>query len=307
MTALVVLENCQLFETVTVPKEAVGTEGSSAYLRIGEQLSVLDLLYCLMLRSANDAAVALAYHTAGSVEAFAGLMNEKAKALDLSNCHFENPHGLDSQNHYISAKDMAALAAYCLNNPLFCKIVSTKSITIGNGENARLLTNHNRLLQTLPGCIGVKTGYTIRSGRCLVSACEKEETVLVCVTFNCRPDWQTHTDLYAYGFSVCKRVSFAGFSKDLAVAGRDAPLHVSSEGYSMLIAPQDTLSFVPICPHLLFAPIEAGQQIGRVEVRLDGTVIDVLPITAREEAAAPPSPGFLSKLLSFVFSLLGGK
>jgi hypothetical protein len=127
------------------------------------------------------------------------------------------------------------------------------------------------------------------------------------VTFNCRPDWQTHTDLYAYGFSVCKRVSFAGFSKDLAVADRDAPLHVSSEGYSMLIAPQDTLSFVPICPHLLFAPIEAGQQIGRVEVRLNGTVIDVLPITAREEAAAPPSPGFLSKLLSFVFSLLGGK
>ena len=303
MTAILVLESCDPNQWVSVPREAVGTEGSSAYLRTGERLRVLDLLYCLMLRSANDAAVALAIHVSGSVEEFARLMNNKAKSLGLSNSHFENPHGLDHQNHYTSAEDMARLAAYCLKNPLFCSIVKTPSITVGEGENLRFLTNHNRLLGTLEGCIGIKTGYTIRSGRCLVSACQRDDTLLICVTFNCGPDWQTHTDLYSYGFSQCKRINFDGFSCDLPVAGGNLTVHVSSEKYSQLISPQDHLTFVTCCPHLLFAPISAGQRIGKVEVRLNGTIIDVIPITAREEVARPPSPGFLSKLLSFVLSL----
>lgn len=307
MTAIIVIENCAPDEIVTIPKESVGTEGSSAYLRCGEQLTVLDLLYCLMLRSANDAAVALAFHTAGTVEDFVKMMNDKAKALGLSNSHFENPHGLDHSNHYMSAFDLGTLSAYCLDNSLFCSIVSTKSISVGMGENQRQLTNHNKLLFSLTGCIGVKTGYTIRSGRCLVTACKKNDTVLICVTINCRPDWNTHTALYDYGFSLVKRTVFDGFDGDLAVAGSNLTVHVSSDRYSLLSVPEDRVEFAIVCPHLLFAPITTGAQVGQVRVLLNGNVIDVLPILAREDISLPPAPGLLSKIFSFLLSIFQKK
>lgn len=303
MTALIVIERCHPEETVTIKKQAVGTGGSSAYLRAGEQLTVLDLLYCLMLRSANDAAVALALHTAGSIDGFARLMNEKAEALGMNNSHFVNPHGLDEEQHYASAADLATLTAHALENELFARIVSTRSMTVGEGENARSLTNHNRLLSSLDGCIGVKTGYTIRSGRCLVSACKRGETVLICVTINCRPDWDCHSDLYEYGFSTVKRTVFEGYRADLPVAGSTLRVHVASENYSLLTSPEGRLSFVPLCPSFLFPPLSCGQKVGQINVVLNGNVIDVIPITAREEVASPPRPGLFSRIVSFILSL----
>ncbi|MBQ8911659.1 MAG: hypothetical protein IJY89_03725, partial [Clostridia bacterium] len=152
-------------------------------------------------------------------------------------------------------------------------------------------------------CIGVKTGYTIRSGRCLVSACKRDETTLICVTLNCRPDWDCHSDLYAYGFSLIQRQVFDGFAADLPIAGSNLKLHVASSGYSMLISPNDSLTFSPVCPHFLFAPVSCGDTVGSVQVILNGNVIDVIPITARDSAATPPSPGLFSRILSFILSL----
>ena len=153
MTALIVCERCNVLDRMRIPKEAVGIEGSSMYLREGEILTIQELLYGLMLRSGNDAAVALAIYCGGTVEGFAELMNDKAHQLGLSNTHFVNPNGLDSPGHFSTARDMAKLAAYAMKNPIFARTVSTKNVTVG----ARSLQNHNKLLWQLEGADGVKT------------------------------------------------------------------------------------------------------------------------------------------------------
>ena len=209
MTALVALESgLELEKIYKIPKEAVGIEGSSIYLKEGEELSLSDLLYALMLESANDAAVALAIITYGSIDAFVEKMNEKAASLSLNNTHFENPHGLDSELHYSSASDMAALARYALKNELFAKIVSTKSHKI-SGENClpRTLVNHNKLLKIYEGASGVKTGFTRKTGRCLVSSCTRDGVSLIAVTLNAPNDWQDHKQLFDYGFSLYEAVN----------------------------------------------------------------------------------------------------
>ena len=170
MTALVICEAGDLDRTVVIPPDAVGIEGSSMYLKAGETLSVRELLYGLMLRSGNDAAVALALADSGSISAFAMWMNEKAAVLGLKNTHYANPHGLDSEENYSTALDLARLTRFALQNPDFAQLVSTKSVTIGD----RVLTNHNKLLWQYSGAIGVKTGYTRTAGRILVGAAERD-------------------------------------------------------------------------------------------------------------------------------------
>lgn len=197
MTAVVVLEHCAPKKIVTVPPEATGVEGSSIYLREGEQISVRELLYGMLLHSGNDAAVALALACSGSVAEFAALMNLKAQQLRMMNTHFENPNGLDGESHYSTARDLAILTKYALKNETFAEIVRTRSIRIGE----RCLTNHNRLLWTLEGALGVKTGYTRAAGRILVSAAERNGRRLIAVTINDGNDWNDHHALYDYGFS----------------------------------------------------------------------------------------------------------
>ena len=179
LTALVVLERMPLELEFTVPDCAVGVEGSSIYLRRGEKVSVGDMLYGLMLRSGNDAAVALAVATAGSVERFAAMMNERARRAGAVNSNFVNPHGLHDDEHYTTARDLALITAEAYRHPEFARIAATKKVTTGEGENARKVTtgegenarvmyNKNKLLSSLEGANGVKTGYTTRSGKCLV-------------------------------------------------------------------------------------------------------------------------------------------
>ncbi|MBQ4369459.1 MAG: D-alanyl-D-alanine carboxypeptidase, partial [Oscillospiraceae bacterium] len=169
VTALVVVERCELAEKVTVPREAANVEGSSMYLKEGEELTVLELLYGMLLESGNDAAAALAYHVAGSIEGFAALMNEKASQLGADNSSFKNPHGLDAPDHCSCARDMAIIAAEFMKNKTLSDICSTLSASVA-GRN---LTNHNKLLTLYPGAIGLKTGYTKSAGRTLVSCAEK--------------------------------------------------------------------------------------------------------------------------------------
>ncbi len=190
VTAITVIQNCDnLDEVITVHNKSIGIEGTSIYLRKDEQISVRDLLYGLMLRSGNDSAVALAYHVGGTEDNFVNMMNELCASVGAKNTHFANPHGLDEPEHYTTAYDLALVTAYALNNPIFAEIVATKHHTIPatNLSDTRYLANKNRLLNSLDGCVGVKTGFTSRAGRCLVSAIKRNGIVLVCVVLNCGP------------------------------------------------------------------------------------------------------------------------
>lgn len=191
MTALVVLEHCDLNETVTVRPEHM-VEGSSMYLQAGDELTVESLLYGLLLCSGNDAALALADHCGHGVERFVGWMNEKAAEWGMTGTSFANPNGLDAEGHFSTARDMAVLASYAAGNPTFVRICSTTTANIGG----RTMNNHNRLLRTVDGCIGMKTGYTKAAGRTLVTCAQRNGYRLVAVTLQDGNDWADHAALY---------------------------------------------------------------------------------------------------------------
>ena len=187
-TAITVLENVtDVNEIVTVNPKAIGIEGTSIYLQKGEKLSVLDLLYGVMLRSGNDASTALALHVSKSVDEFGELMNQTARKAGAMNTNFKNPHGLDEEGHYTTALDLARITAYAMHNEIFAKIVSTKEIRIPGVDYPRILHNKNRLLRSLDGCVGVKTGFTSKAGRCFVGAREEAGMTVICVVLNCGP------------------------------------------------------------------------------------------------------------------------
>lgn len=181
MTAIVVLENISLDHTVEVSKKAAGTGGSRLGLKTGDKLTIRDLLYGLMLRSGNDAAVCLAESVAGSIPEFSNLMNQKAQELGLLNSHFESPHGLDSDEHYTTAYELALLSNYALKNTTFLQIVGTKNYTITINGSPKNLSNTNELLGNLNGVYGIKTGFTNGANRCLVTACKRGDMDIICV------------------------------------------------------------------------------------------------------------------------------
>lgn len=181
MTAMVVLENSSLDTTVEASKKAAGTGGSRLGLKTGDKITIRDLMYGLMLCSGNDAAVCLAESVGGSVEGFAGLMNAKAQELGLSNSHFESPHGLDSDQHYTTAYELALLSDYALKNPTFLTIVGTKNYTVTINGTPKTLSNTNELLGNLEGVYGIKTGFTNGANRCLVTACKRDNMDIICV------------------------------------------------------------------------------------------------------------------------------
>lgn len=181
MTAIIVLENCDLTETVEFSKEAATVRGSCLEVSTGTKMSMQDVLYGLMMRSGNDCAVAISEHISGSVENFAELMNNKAKELNLSHTHFVTPHGLDDENHYTTAYELAILTDYALKNEKFKEIVNTKTTTISVNDTPRTISNTNELLGNLEGVYGVKTGFTFNAGRCLVSSCNRNGMDIIVV------------------------------------------------------------------------------------------------------------------------------
>ena len=200
LSALVILEEEDLDEIVTVPKEAEGTEGSSVYLKAGEQITVRDLLYGLMLRSGNDCAVTLAIHHSGSVQNFARAMNEKALSLGAEHSHFANPHGLPDDDHYTTARDLALISAAAMQNDTFCEIVSTKFY------EPKKWQNKNKMLWNFEGALGVKTGFTVRAGRCLVSAAERDGMRVVSVVLNSPQMFERSEELLENAFSAYRLV-----------------------------------------------------------------------------------------------------
>ncbi len=279
MTALVICEQCNVLDRVRIPKEAVGIEGSSMYLKEGEILTVQELLYGLMLQSGNDAAVALAIYCGGTVEGFAGLMNDKAHKLGLSDTHFENPNGLDSPHHYSTARDLAVLSAYAMENPIFAKTVSTKTVRAGE----RTLRNHNKLLWRLEGADGVKTGFTKAAGRILVSSAVRQDRRLVAVTINAPNDWQDHCDLMEIGFrdySVRKLLSKGSVVGRVEIAGGESGgvSLIADDDCYYAMAEGEQHKTVYTGPGFVYAPVVKGASAGSVHICLGEKTIGVVPV-----------------------------
>lgn len=271
MTALVVLEQAQPEDEVEIKAAYTLTEGSSMYLQAGEVYTVRELLYGLLLHSGNDAATALACHIAGSEAEFAVLMNEKAAALGLENSSFENPHGLDGEKHYSSARDMAKLSAAFLDVPLLAEIASTKEITVAG----RRFVNHNKLLWNCPGAIGLKTGYTQAAGRTLVSACQREGMTLICVTLCDGDDWNDHIRLYDWGFANFARreVVRAGeaFGGLPLIAGTAETVGLrAKESFSLILEKGAEPEIQVQLPKFAYAPVSAGEKAGEAVITAGG-------------------------------------
>jgi len=288
MTALVAIENCDISKTVSVSPDAVGIEGSSIYLYEGEKLKMEDLLYAMLLESANDAAAAIAIEVGGSIEAFAEMMNEKAAELGLENTHFTNPHGLDDAEHYTTAEELAKIALSAMENETFREIVSTykKTIPLNETEGVRLLINHNKLLKSYDGCVGVKTGYTKKSGRCLVSAAIRDGVELICVTLDAPDDWQDHSSLFDYGFSLyeSRLLCSAGEFKYIqsVVGGNEDYVILTNTDEVRVTLPKgsgETKCTVELS-RFSYAPIQKGDCMGRLVYRIDGETVAEVPVIA---------------------------
>lgn len=289
MTALVVCEQCNVLDRMKIPQEAVGIEGSSMYLQAGEVLTVQELLYGLMLRSGNDAAVALAIYCGGTVEGFAELMNDKARSLGMTQTHFVNPNGLDAPGHYSTARDLAILASYAMDNPIFYKTVSTKNITIGN----RVIRNHNKLLWLVDGADGVKTGYTKAAGRILVSSASRNGRRLICVTINAPDDWNDHAALLENGFAEyeIQRIVSAGELVDtVEIAGGQAGYAqlLAAEDFDYAMAENETAELVLSGPGFVYAPVAEGAEAGFVHICIEGKSVGKVPLIYGETVEQIP-------------------
>lgn len=296
MTALVALESAGMDDEVVVSPEAAGVEGSSIYLVAGERQTMGNLLYALLLESANDAAAAIAIHVAGSVSAFADKMNARAAEMGLTDTHFENPHGLSDDNHYTTAIDLARITAEAMRNPIFREIVSTKHkiIKVQNGTQVRSLSNHNRLLRSYDDCVGVKTGFTRISGRCLVSAAERNGMLEIAVTLDAPNDWQDHAALLDYGFSLYEGRILAESADERftvpLIGGEQEALSLSARNTYYAVVARGS---EPIIPHveinrLITAPVRKGQVLGCVRYTQGGKTIATVPLLAEEAVAARP-------------------
>ena len=299
MTAIIAIEEGELSDTVTVNKDAVGIEGSSIYLYEGERLTLEELLYALMLESANDAAMAIAIHVAGDIESFVMLMNDKAAELGLENTHFDNPHGLDSNGHYTTAYDLGIIAAYGMKNPDFRRIVSTYKMVIplANGDGARVLINHNKLIRNYDGAIGIKTGYTKKSGRCLVSAASKNGVELICVTISAPSDWQDHEGILDFGYSIYERRTLAAegeISLSLPVInGKDSEITLcNSLDVFSTVRQDDEIKAVIEAPRFVFAPVSKGETVGRIVYIQNGKIIGESPLVAQNSVHQTKNKGF---------------
>lgn len=269
MTALVAVESgVNLKESISVPREVVGAEGSSLYLKEGEVITLETLLYGMLLHSGNDAALAVAVCCAGSVDDFVSEMNRKASELGMSNTHFDNPNGLDGETHYSTAYDMAVLARVCLMQETLANILQTKNITL----EGRTFTNHNKLLWRYDGCVGLKTGYTQKAGRTLVSAASRNGMTLIAVTLNDGNDWEDHSALLDWGYAnynmvrVTERGTFCGTAP---ISGALIPFIpvVTGESFSYPIGKKDAMSLAIQWKEDCFsAPVIQGTVLGWLNV-----------------------------------------
>lgn len=301
MTALVTLETVGLSDKVKIPAEAAGVEGSSLYIKAGEIYTVEELLYGLMLGSANDCAVALAWYAGGkNTEVFIEKMNEKAAALGLKDTHFMNPNGLSAEGHYTTAKELALIMAAAMENEAFRQITATKRYTV----KEQTVVNHNRLLTLYPDCIGGKTGYTMAAGRCLVTVAEREGAPLICVTLGRRDDWNIHTSAYERWFAKMERVTLAekgGFSVSLPVAGGGTVQAVNADEVSVPLFEYDgSVEKRVLSAPFLYGNKAVGAVAGTVEFWYRETKIGESPLVLAEAICLPVKKElFITRIFRF--------
>lgn len=298
MTAIVALEHCRLSDVVTV-KKAHLKEGSSMYLAEGETLTVEELLYGLLLPSGNDAAECLADHCGSGKENFVAWMNEKASALGMTHTSFANPSGLDEAGHYSCALDMARLAAYAMKNPTFARIAGTKTVTAGT----RTMGNHNKLLGSFAGCIGLKTGYTSSAGRTLVTCAERDGLRLIAVTLHDSNDWNDHAALYEYGFSTYHHQSLVQRGENYAAVAVRGGTGTSvkalcAQSFAYPLSEDESVFSRVELPGSVQAPVEAGQKLGELVLRLGSEEIGRIDLVSDSTIAAVSAKkvGFAEKL-----------
>lgn len=300
MTALLALEAAQERgdPLVDITQEMVAVEGSSMGLQAGDSISLTGLAAGMLLASGNDAANAAALYLDGSLESFAARMNQRTAALGMEDTHFVTPSGLDGEDaqglgHLSTAYDMALLARAALENQAFRQLCSSPSLAVEFAEPVKRVTytNHNKLLAQYQGCVGVKTGFTKEAGRCLVSAAERDGALLIAVTLNAPNDWQDHTALLDYGFSQVEPYQLAGGDVRLTVPVVGSPVEVvslrgSNGGEVTLPLGQGAqVERVVRAPKFLYAPVEAGEQVGEICWYLEGQLLGSAPLTAA--GAAP--------------------
>lgn len=304
MTALVAVEHIpDLSETLEVKAEWLRTEGSSIYLKAGESITFEALLYGLLLESGNDAALVIACACAGDEASFAEWMNEKAAELGMERTRFANASGLNADEHYSTARDMAKLAVACLEQETVAKICATKSITIG----ARTFVNHNRLLTLYDGCIGMKTGYTQKAGRTLVSAARRNGQTLVAVTLNAPNDWNDHMAMFDYGFGSypAKELSQAGETVgSIPVTGSLVRFVTvgTAEAFSYPLKAGESAEVRTENCDYVEAPIQAGQTAGRMIYTLNGEEIGSVELVYQSSVNRDlfPEQTLLQRILSAI-------
>lgn len=282
MTTLITLEEAAASDKQVKFTKEMTAEGSSMYLEVGNVVTLRDLAAGMMMASGNDAANAAAVTVAGNSEKFAERMNERASQIGMKDTHFVTPSGLDNENHYSTAYDLALLMSYALENDDFAELTSQKSATVNfikPDDKKTTYANHNKLLSLYDCCIGGKTGYTIAAGRCLVSAAKKDGLTLVCVTLNDRNDWNDHISLYDYGFSnfACFESKDTDYIFDIPCVGgtADSTTVVGEKDIKLVVPASDKENIVRnvYCDRFLYAPIKENQSVGVIEYTLDNDIL----------------------------------
>ncbi|MBR3955165.1 MAG: D-alanyl-D-alanine carboxypeptidase [Clostridia bacterium] len=288
MTALLAIENLSPQAEISIGNEVLNVDGTSLGLKPGDRIRVYDLLVGLMLSSGNDAANAVAVAVSGSMGAFADLMNRRAVQIGMQGTSFVTPSGLDDENHYSTAYDMALLTREALQNEVFADIVSKYTATIHIGSKKIWLKNHNRLLQSYNGLIGVKTGFTKKSGRCLVTAAERDGVRLIAVTLKAPDDWNDHRALLDYGFSEVKRFSVCEYMPQYyvdVVGGKSnsvACVPAAEMVYSAL-QPLTELQLQVTTVPFVYAPVQKGDILGKITCFYNGIKISEVPLCATDD------------------------
>ncbi len=288
MTALLAVESGDLAREITVTEAMINVEGTSLGLKAGDRVSLETLIYGMFMQSGNDAANATAYMLGGSKEGFAKMMNARAREIGMQNTNFVTPSGLDAEGHYTTAYDLALLAATAVKNDVFVSFCSAKScrVKITDPPAEYAFATHNRILKSYPGAIGIKTGFTKKSGRCLVTAARRDGVTIVAVTLNDPNDWEDHTNMLDYGFAQVQNVTLdsdfsdlsvplaGGLQDSVSVTPETAPHAALREGEAGRVTRKIQLN------RFEYAPVTAGQNMGMARYYIDDTVIFETPLQA---------------------------
>ncbi len=285
MTALILCENADMSKEITVTDEMVRVEGTSLGLKNGDRITYKDLLYGMMLSSGNDAANTIAISLGGSIDNFVDKMNERAKEMGLKNTHFNTPSGLDGNTHYTTAYELSLIAKKAVEHTEFCKAVSSSKATLYFGNPPRKITvkNHNKLLSVYSDVCGIKTGFTKKSGRCLVSMAKKDGKSVIAVTLNDKDDWKDHRDLLDIGLNAITVKEIKGISADVkTVSGEKVFINAFAENKSITFTENTALHEKVLLPSFVYCPVKKGQKIGKAILIKDNKEIFCRDIVSKD-------------------------